>query len=94
MTAPNNNKRNNEELRVIDTQPDFENAVRRALEMDEPLQGVLCSGLTVAGMVLSRLEMLRVSLERCRFEACDFFRRQLLRCLPDWLRFFRLHLSG
>ena len=47
MTAPGAN--NGERLPVIDSQPAFENALRRALEMDEPLQGVLCCGLTLDG---------------------------------------------
>ena len=70
MTAPGAN--NGERLPVIDSQPAFENALRRALEMDEPLQGVLCCGLTLDGAALAGLEALQVSLERCRFEGCSF----------------------
>lgn len=63
---------NGERLPAIDSQPAFENALRRALEMDEPLQGVLCNNLTVTGENLCRLEALQICLERCRFENCDF----------------------
>ena len=63
---------NGERLPAIDSQSAFENALRRALEMDEPLQGVLCNNLTVTGENLCRLEALQICLERCRFENCDF----------------------
>ena len=63
---------NGERLPAIDSQPAFENALRRALEIDEPLQGVLCNNLTVTGENLCRLEALQICLERCRFENCDF----------------------
>ena len=48
---------NGERLPAIDSQPAFENALRRALEMDEPLQGVLCNNLTVTGENLCRLDL-------------------------------------
>lgn len=63
---------NGERLPAIDSQSAFENALRRALEMDEPLQGVLCNNLTVTGENLCRLEALQICLERCRFETAIF----------------------